>query len=238
LQGGVTRRYLAENLSIAKWLEARQEASVMRLLLVVNPTRDLPGATAEGARIKTLFGSHPGVQIVERVEDRATKGALLNDFSSGEFDVIHYAGHAFFDPAHPANSGILCAGHEVLSGADIAGVGRLPNLIFFNACESGRLRTATKGKKQLGIHEQIERNVGLAEAFLRGGAANYIGTYWPVGDESASTFAQEFYQRVLDGEPLGAAILAAGKSIHDTSVDWADYIFYGSPEFLLNRKKP
>lgn len=239
LEGGIVRRYLAENLSVAKWLEARQEAAVLKMLLVVNPTKDLDGAKQEGARIKVTFGSHPGVQITERFEDQATRAALLKDFSSGQFDVIHYAGHAFFDPANPSRSGILCAGHQVLSGADIAGVGRLPNLIVFNACESGRLRTAQVkgGTKLLNLGQQIQRSVGMAEAFLRGGAANYLGTYWPVGDDSAFKFAEVFFENVLNGKDLGESILAGRRAIADFSVDWADYIFYGSPEFVLKKKK-
>ena len=51
-----------------------------------------------------------------------TKRVWLN----GTFDVVHYAGHAYFDPQNPSRSGILCAGHEVLSGADLAGIGNLP----------------------------------------------------------------------------------------------------------------
>jgi len=51
--------------------------------------------------------------------------------------VVHYAGHAFFDREQPARSGILCHGRQVLSGLDLAGVSRLPSLIFFNACEGG-----------------------------------------------------------------------------------------------------
>jgi len=52
---------------------------------------------------------------------------------SGKYDVIHYAGHAYFDAHLPSRSGILCHGREVLSGAELAGLGNLPGLVFFNA---------------------------------------------------------------------------------------------------------
>ena len=41
------RRYVADNLSVAKWMEQRQQSPVLHLLLVVNPTEDLPGAEEE-----------------------------------------------------------------------------------------------------------------------------------------------------------------------------------------------
>lgn len=238
---GLSRRYMAENLSVAKWLEERRQNPILNMLLVINPTGDLQGAEDEGERIRTLFGSHSGVRIVQRRGDEANKPTLLKDFSSGVYDVIHYAGHAYFDTAHPSHSGILCHGRQVLSGSDLVSVGRLPSLIFFNACEAGRIRGGArirsadaKAPKPPTSRERMEQNVGLAEAFLRGGAANYLGTFWPVGDASAKRFAEVFYTELMQGKPLGSAILTARQEVRKIkSVDWADYILYGSHDFVL-----
>jgi CHAT domain-containing protein len=207
----------------------------LNILLVVNPTSDLDGAETEGERIRDLFGARPGVSIVERHRDQASRATLLRDFTSGLYDVIHYAGHAYFDRERPSRSGILCAGKQVLSGADLAGVGRLPSLIFFNACEAGRIRGGTPPPPPKATpKERLEQSVSLAESFLRGGAANYVGTYWPVGDAAAAIFAETFYTQVMNHEPLGRAILTARLAVRKIkSVDWADYILYGSPEFVL-----
>ena len=59
LDCGLSRRYLAENLSIAKWLEERRHDTTLNILLVVNPTGDLNGAVKEGARVRELFAAHP-----------------------------------------------------------------------------------------------------------------------------------------------------------------------------------
>ena len=45
---GISRRYLASNLSVAKWREEQRQDAILRVLLVVNPTQDLAGAAAEG----------------------------------------------------------------------------------------------------------------------------------------------------------------------------------------------
>jgi CHAT domain-containing protein len=135
----------------------------------------------------------------------------------------------------------LCANREVLSGAELANVGNLPSLVFFSACESGRLR---RGEKVVQMDDKmhpvdrVRRGVSFAEAFLRGGVANYLGTYWPVGDSAALAFADTFYQRVLGGATLGAAVLAGRKELEKIkSVDWADYILYGDPNFTLKIRK-
>lgn len=123
----------------------------------------------------------------------------------------------------------------MLSGAEIAGNGNLPSLVFFNACEAGRVRKAQeRGEEDLDIARRIERNVGLAGAFLRGGVANYIGTYWPVGDDAALEFAGTFYRELLLGVNMGNALLAGRRKIEALeSVDWADYIHYGNQSFVL-----
>lgn len=166
----------------------------------------------------------------------ATRAALEKAFRSGTYDVIHYAGHAFFDAADPGNSGILCAGQVVLSGRDLVGLGNVPALVFFNACEAGRVRQApARGSSAAPtMRERIDRNVGLAEAFLRGGVANYVGTYWPVGDDPAKLFAERFYKGLMNGQSIGTALVASRKAVWESgSVDWADYIHYGSHDFLL-----
>jgi hypothetical protein len=237
-EGGLSRRYVADNLSVAKWLEERRQDLELNLLLVVNPTLDLDGAEEEGRRIRELLAGEPAVRVDELRGRDASRPALERAFRSGKYDVIHYAGHAFFDEADPAASGILCAGKAVLSGRDLAGLGNLPALVFFNACEAGRVRRAGRaGQAAPSMRERIDRNVGLAEAFLRGGVANYVGTYWPVGDEPAKLFAEQFYRSLMQGQSIGDALLAGRRTVWDRkSVDWADYIHYGSHDFVLKTR--
>ena len=34
------------------------------------------------------------------------------------------------------------------------------------------------------VTDGLSNTIGFAESFLSGGVANYLGTYWPVGDEA------------------------------------------------------
>jgi CHAT domain-containing protein len=238
---GLSRKYEAENLTVAKWLEERRLERELKVLLIVNPTRDLAGAEAEGNRVKDILLGKGEVKIKELWREQATFGAIRAAFRSGEFDVVHYAGHAFFDPLNRARSGIVCHGHQVLSGNDLAGLERLPALVFFNACEAGRVRGAparvrSRSDRDGGRNtaKRLETNVGFAEALLRAGVGNYIGTYWPVGDDSAKAFGETFYEGLIKGKSLGLSMTEARKKVQELqSEDWADYILYGSPEFVL-----
>ena len=240
---GLTHRYAAENLSVAKWLEERLEDDVLTVLLVVNPTEDLEGAEEEGKRLRELLGDRPGCRLEVLRGGAATRPALLTAFSSGKYDLIHYAGHAFFDPKKPERSGILCHGGVVLSGADLAGLGNLPTLVFFNACETGRIRrgrAAGSGRKSSAERvKRIETGSGFAEAFMRGGVANFLATYWPVGDLAAKVFADRFYGHLMQGTSVREAIQQGRRGVQDSgSKDWADYVFYGDPEFVVKTSAP
>jgi CHAT domain-containing protein len=241
LEAGLSHRYEAEDLSIAKWLEERQRRPVLEVLLVINPTKDLEGAKAEGDRIRAILEKlKPAVSVSELVGDKARKHEIARCLASGQFDVLHYAGHAFFDPVNPSKSGIVCAGREILSGADLLNLASLPSLAFFNACEAGRVRRGAAEARinpKLSTDHRVRRGVSFAEAFLRGGIANYLGTYWPVGDAAALTFADVLYQRLLNGHSLGAAVMAGRHAVREAgSADWADYILYGDPDFVLKRR--
>jgi hypothetical protein len=229
LDGGLSRKYLLSgNYSVAKWLEKRRFDRTLDILLLVNPTEDLSGAEREGKIIRQLIKDIPSVNITEIGGKAATRERLLGEFQSGAYDVIHYAGHAGFDKAEPSKSGILCSGEKVLSGADLATIGDLPALVFFNACESGRIRKAPRPINRL------QESVSFAEAFLRGGIANFIGTYWPVGDDSAEAFAKTFYGGIVSGQAIGDALIAGRQVVQKSgSVDWADYIHYGDPDFHI-----
>jgi CHAT domain-containing protein len=207
----------------------------LRVLLIVDPTGDLPGAAAEGAALQQLLG-RPSVTVDVLAGRDATRARILAALGTGAFDVLHFAGHAFFDAREPDRGGLLCDGKEVLRGADLANVGSLPALVFCNACEAARVRRRTRRSpapaRLFGMRHTM---TGIAEAFLAGGVANFLGTHWPVGDDAAFAFSQSLYASLLTGDRLGDAVLAARRRLESLpTVDWADYVHYGNPAFCLS----
>ncbi len=235
LAGGLSRRYVTDALTVARWRDEPHAGSPLRMLLVVNPTLDLPGAAAEGVQLQSLFRDANVVMDVLEGRD-ATRARLLAELSAGSFDVLHFAGHAFFDPVEPGRGGLVCAGEDVLRGSDLHDLGHLPALVFCNACEAARVRkrgrTATAKSSAARWFGMRRTLAGVAEGFLTGGVANFLGTHWAVGDDSAAAFSQELYAALLGGANLGEAVLIARRRVEALpSIDWADYVHYGSPEF-------
>ncbi len=236
IAAGLSRRYVAADLAIGRWAEHRGRQQELALLLIVDPTSDLPGAIDEAERIGRLAAADPRVRVTRIAQKEVTREAVLDHLRSEEFDVIHYAGHAFFEPGAPGDSGIHCA-DGVLRALDLLNLRSLPPLLFFNACEAGRLRRAPARKRKQArpaTRRVLGTAVGFAEAFMRYGVANFVGTYWPVQDASASTFARAFYALLLSGATIGDALLAGRKAVQASgSVDWADYIHYGDTRFRV-----
>ncbi|HUQ10183.1 MAG TPA: CHAT domain-containing protein [Steroidobacteraceae bacterium] len=243
LDGGLSRRYATADLVPARFDSQRRETHELGVLIIANPTRDLPGAEAERKRIAAILGDARRVRLTEVVGEAATLDRVTAEFESGRYDVIHYAGHAFFDAKQPGESGLVLADGE-LTGAHLSALGKLPPLLMFNACESARVRRRS-GKRvtpRTGSREVARRrghgmrtNLSLAETLLRAGVAHYIGTHWPVGDDSATAFAERFYREVLRGS-IGDALVKARRAVlAERSPDWADYVHYGDAEFRLKK---
>jgi len=231
LEGGLSRRYASEGLTVARWREERRSGSRLDVLMVVDPTGDLPGAADEGHVLaRTLRAAGAGVELLSG--PAATRTAVLRAIGSARHDVLHFAGHGFFDPGDPGRGGLVSAGGDVLRGADLEGMSDLPALVFFNACEAARVRRGGVDPARRLL--AFRRSSSVAEAFLAGGVANFLGTHWPVGDHAAVAFSTTFYRRLLGGAPLGECVLAARQQLHaDGSIDWADYVHYGCSDFAL-----
>jgi pimeloyl-ACP methyl ester carboxylesterase len=249
LEGGLSRRYTSEGLCVARWRDERVADGAMRVLMVVNPTLDLPGAAEEGMALRnSLLQAGASVELVEGAA--ASRTRVLRDMGSGEFDVLHFAGHGFFDADEPGASGLVCSGGAILRGSDLDGIASLPALVFFNACEAARVRRpersgrvnrtgSIRGLSVTGrsAHARLvglRRSSSLAEAILDGGVANFVGTHWPVGDESALAFSTSFYASLVRGARLDETMLEARRKVRAAgSIDWADYVHYGNPAFRL-----
>ncbi|WP_173924483.1 CHAT domain-containing protein [Agromyces sp. Marseille-P2726] len=128
------------------------------------------------------------------------------------FDLLHFAGHGRWSAVIPPAQELLLAGFR--EAVDVPGArysdGELRNdlpdvgaadaaatgpFVFLNACDIGRLPS---GPAALG---------GFPEAFLRGGAAAFVGCSWAVGDDPASAFVEGFYR----------ALAAPGTTIADAT---------------------
>lgn len=196
-----------------------------QLLVISNPTGDLPEADKEAA---WLFDNAELGLMSPRLlcRQHASKHTILKELASGQYAIIHYSGHA------KAGSLILADGE--LTAQEIQKALRGRPFIFLNACSSGRGEVLTSSTNLLPVAGSTVQS--LATAFILGGASAFIGTLWPIFDVSSREFAEWFYTLVLmNGVSVGEALRQARQRMyHVRSSDplWASFMLYGDP--MLN----
>jgi CHAT domain-containing protein len=203
---------------------ARKPASPAKMLVLCSDTKgDLVRVSDEGQAIVDALDNHPGI-VVRMVSDKTL------DFVRAqlkEFDVVHYAGHADYQPSDPEASGWhLADGKLTARGvAELAGGRPMPYLVFANACQSSH-ETAWRA-------DDPARVFGLANAFLLAGVRYYIGTQWEIVDAQSMVFARAFYVELARGKSIGVAVRRAREAVivaeGEGGMGWASYVLYGDP---------
>ena len=229
----------------------------LRFLVIADPANGYPGlglpqAEKEGQTVVNLLKKYAtdfkkngtlDIKIESRIgTDQCKPVDILALILNETFDVIHFAGHGIFDKKRPNRSGWIFSDNCILSAREIFRARQVPRLVFANACFSAVCKDDNPENKAWNHEDEdltitVEKDpsaekgnrklAGMAESFFERGVQNYIGTGWPVADDSASTFAQVFYKNVLKGNPLGDALAEARKAIFDLGSTWGAYQHYG-----------
>ncbi len=209
-----------------------------KVLFIGNPTGDLPATDEELEALQDLIERHiPQADVYLLGVHRATKQAVRMALASGEYRLIHYSGHAAFKKDNPNHSGLVLANGETLIAREIQDCLDGQPWVFLNACASVQEAATEAGAPAYAGAEAL----GLASAFILGGARAVIGTLWPVPDRGASAFALAIYKDLLRGKTAGGALQTARDAFwHDQPHDpiWAAYVLYGQPDLSLVEPKP
>ncbi len=177
---------------------------------------------------------HSKTSIFRREE--ATKERLF--LETPNYDIIHFATHAFVDTTHDAFSGLVLSTSDdmeddgILMGYEIADMKLNADLVALSACETGR------GKVVPG-----EGVLGLPRLFLGAGAKTVLMTHWKVDDKFAADLMIKFYDYYLkQGLPKAIALTEAKRRVLNTPqkttevnyhhpLYWASFVMYGEPGF-------
>lgn len=214
----------------------RDTSSMVKMLILANPTNDLDSAYSEGHFIKTQFDRKRNFVKIDfkstQIETIYVKKNLR------DYDIVHYAGHCEYDHHDVAKSGwVLSDGRfttqDILSLSESLS---LPSLVFSNACHSAQT------PQDIAQKDYQQKTYSLAAAFLFSGVRHYIGAAWKVEDNVSQRFAREFYEQLFNGrsvaECMRLARLELVKEYGVSSVSWGSYLLYGDPNFVFFRKNP
>lgn len=158
--------------------------------------------------------------------------------SAGEFDLLHFAGHAQPNPLDAELAQLLLASggpsvpfderavrSHLLCRVDGGWASR--PIVVLNACAAQPLARSSC------------RLNGFAEAFLNRGAGAFVAPRWAVNDEPSATFALAFHQTLRDGHTATDAITAARRAARvGGDPTWMAYTGYAHPFATVEREEP
>ncbi len=184
-----------------------QVAELKILLIASNTEPDIPEVDKEIKELAYYFGSQGSRKVPVRVKvlptEQATIDQVRRELRKPDYDIIHYAGHGWFNFSSPEESYlsfwrdsnksdpiVKLKANEfdwLLSGSNV-------RLIYLSSC----LGTASGKETDLMDDDYL----GLADSIVQAGVPSVLGYRWPVSDVSAPRLARAFYEVLLeDGRP-------------------------------------
>lgn len=177
----------------------------LRVLLIASNTKpDIPNVDNEIEALNQFFTRQDRVPVEIKVirTEQATGDKFRAALRDGAYDIIHYAGHGWFDADAPEESTLSfwskpgkkgdivhlrATEFERLSDSEV-------RLVYLSSCWG----SATSEQRKL----QESDFLGTADAIAQAGVPSVLGYRWPVSDEGAPKLAQSFYSTLLlDGRP-------------------------------------
>lgn len=180
----------------------------------------LPGTKWEAGAIQAIYKD-----AVLFTQAKAQEATVKQQ--AANFRYLHFATHGYFNDASPMFSGIILArppaGSKedgVLTAREIFGLNLSADLVVLSACETG------SGDRSSG-----EGLIGLTWALFASGASTQVVSQWPVADNTTATLMKSFYTHLQAGEPKGAALRSAMRTLKASKFDhpayWAPFIMLG-----------
>lgn len=200
----------------------------LRMLVICSDTRgDLERLEQECTGLLSTMDAHPdklSVRLLRAQDLESVRRALKS------YDLVHFAGHADYDPTDPGGAG-WHLGDGKLTADEIATLGMarpMPVLVFSNACQTGLAGPWDAHRRG--------RVLSLAGAFLLSGSRFYVGTQWELVDGIGAQVAAHFYDALVRGANVGAALRAARLRViedgGEETLGWAGYVLYGDPTYV------
>ena len=218
--------------ALGRVIRTREELTVVRerhygpvqsVLIIANPSGDLPGAAEEGNRIwEELKKSRPDLHSVW-----AGMGCTVNEALSGlaSHDIVFFLGHGKYDPGDLNASGWKLA-DGILNPSEVRKLegGAVPRLIVARACQSAATSAWIEPWKVYGV----------AHAFLRAGSLAYVGVYEEIPATAECAFLAALVEALAEDAPIGQAVKRARCTEPDPprlkeDLSWAYYMLYGDP---------
>lgn len=187
----------------------------LRVLLIASNTEpSIPGVDDEVQAIEEFLREQDNVSVTVLPTEKATYGRVQDELRECKYEVIHYAGHGFFDALSPEESHLCFRSHEnaeepirkmtatelklLLDQSQV-------RFVYLSSCYG-----AATGGKDSSLDDDF---LGLADAIVQAGVPSTLGFRWPVSDDGARDLALAFYESLLTQGSLQVALWHARREL-------------------------
>ena len=241
------RDFIAHRIPIGKRLRTAEniklsnhgKAQELKIFLVGAPNTKEPGFAplkhieGEIRALSEMIQNEPEIKFIPAKDsllgDCSTCYSFQKALSCGRYNVIHFAGHSIFNEETDEGGVVLFDGLVDLNNIKSSIEGA--PVVFLNACRSAADHSVESKVGYVGSYM-----LGIASAFISGGALACIGTIWDVQDEDCAKFAEKFYNECFTGITIGEALMRAKRrqrAENPNNLSWAAYVLFGDPTVKL-----
>jgi hypothetical protein len=208
----------------------------LRALLVGDPGGDgiqLAGARAEVEAIAALLRGSGLAAEPKVLSDRdANLRSVGQALSESQFDIVHFAGHAWFDERE---SYVQLSDDQVWAGELQTFLGsRPPALLVLNSHYTAFVPPGIAHEQ--GSSAIVRRPRGFTRMATAAGIGAFVGCFGSPLDEPAKGFGVELYRQLLAGEPFAIALYRSRNAFSRPAKGELTGSFYagsGHPELRL-----
>ena len=201
--------------------ELHREGKPLSILLIAsNTTPDIPQADEEvkslAEMLPKLFAEkHIATQVKVLSTDQASFERVKEEMANGEYHILHYAGHGFYDDIEPEKSFLPFWEEPERKGSLkemtastlqwVLETRKTLSFVYLSCCV---------GSAQ-GESSQLEGNdfLGITDALVQAHVPSVLGFRWPVVDKGAQNLALAFYRYLAQEGQVDTALLLARKEL-------------------------
>ncbi len=216
----------------------------IQVLLIGDPSENLPGARQETEQIANAYAGHAEIDCTTLIGSEATFDRVVRELLRGNYDVVHFAGHAWYDAQEAylaLHDNTKFRANELRSLLSP----RPPAILLLNSHYTAFIppgvrideqRPPTIGGEESMIDPAIRGKGGFTEVAATAGVGALIGCFGSPDDQLAADIGIDVHVELLKGTPVAVALHKA--RLASLAKDPADkagmlYILSGYPELAL-----
>ncbi|HEV7517597.1 MAG TPA: SIR2 family protein [Thermoanaerobaculia bacterium] len=181
-----------------------------RALLIGDPTEYLPGAREEIEQVAALYQKARAADSTRLFGRQATAAAVLAALDATDYDIVHFAGHAWYDAQEVY---LAVAGDVHVTASDLrpALSRHPPAILVLNSHFTAFVPPGVGIERQdaVPLPPTPVGRPGFTALAARTGVGAFVGCFGSPGDASSSRLATHLHRELLGGATIAQALYRA-----------------------------